>query len=68
MSRTYEIVCHSCKVRLWIGQGNPGREYIYQTDEALVSLSNFLFAHQRHYLEFGDDEPMDCFEYCEFDQ
>lgn len=58
MSRTYEILCHDCKVRLWIGQGWPEtRQYIYKTDEYITRLEQFLFGHQNHRLEFGDDEP-----------
>ena len=56
MSRTFEIVCHDCEIALWVGQGNPGREYIYKTPEALQAMQDFLFIHQRHRLEFGDDE------------
>lgn len=56
MSRTFELICHDCKTALWVGQGNEGREYIYSTPEAVTALKDFLFAHQRHKLEFGDDE------------
>jgi hypothetical protein len=63
MSRTYEIVCHDCKVRLWVGQGWPPKVYMYKTDKALELLESFLFSHQRHKLEFGDDEQLDCHEY-----
>lgn len=58
MSRTYEILCHDCKVRLWIGQGRPEtRQYIYKAEPEFTRFEQFLFAHQNHRLEFGDDEP-----------
>jgi len=64
MSRTYEIVCHECRVRLWIGQGwPPDRVRIYKGGERLDWLEEFLFAHQRHRIEFGDDEPLGCQDY-----
>lgn len=59
MSRTYDIVCHDCKVRLWAGQGNEGKEYIYKTDKALVNLETFFYSHERHKIEFGDSEHLD---------
>lgn len=67
MSRTYQLVCHDCKVRLWIGQGNPNREYIYTTEEALRLLQDFFFGHQRHRIEFGDDEFMGLWNYHRLD-
>lgn len=63
MSRTYNIVCRDCEVRLWIGQGNEGTEYIYKTDEALRLLQAFLYSHQRHKIEFGDSEHLQVDEY-----
>ncbi len=59
MSRTYELICHECQQALWVGQGNPGCEYIYTTPEHLQALKDFLFAHRNHRLEFGDDEPFE---------
>lgn len=56
MSRTHAIVCHDCKVSLWIGQGSDERAYIYTTEPELTALKRFLFCHARHRLEFGDDE------------
>lgn len=58
MSRTYDIACHDCKVKLWIGQGSGDSAYLYTTQEHLKAMRDFLFFHQRHELEFGDDEPM----------
>jgi len=59
MSRTYEIVCHDCRVHLWFGQGWPGRNRMYRTDEFLDLLESFLFDHQHHRIESGDDEYLD---------
>lgn len=27
MSRTYELICHDCRMRLWVGQGNGEKAY-----------------------------------------
>jgi hypothetical protein len=60
VSRTYELVCHDCEVALGVGQGWPEkRQYIYKTVAHLDALETFLFTHQRHRIEFGDDEHMD---------
>lgn len=63
MSRTYEIICHDCKISLWIGQGHPRQDpndhtdqYLYTTDDAIANLNAFMFGHMNHVLEFGDDE------------
>ena len=58
MARTHEIACHDCRVRLWIGQGSGEKAYIYSTPTHLKQLRDFLFGHQRHRLEFGDDEQL----------
>lgn len=58
MSKTYEIICHKCKVYLWIGQGNEGKEYIYGTEEALNNQKSFFFAHYRHPLEFMESQEV----------
>jgi len=63
MSRTYEIICHDCKQRIWIGQGSGDKAYIYRTEKETKNLSDFLFGHQNHRLEFGDDEPFSTLEY-----
>ena len=59
MSRTFELACHDCEVALWVGQGNPGNEYIYKNEEHILALQKFLFDHRNHTLEFGDDEYFD---------
>jgi len=57
MSRTYSIVCHDCRKRLWAGQGWPKtKPYIYKDEKYIKALEDFLFNHQQHKLEFGDDE------------
>lgn len=58
MSRTFDIACHDCRVKLWIGQAAEGKQYIYQTERDHKRLTDFLYTHQRHRLEFGDDEHM----------
>jgi hypothetical protein len=68
MSRTYAIVCRECKVSLWIGQGSGDQAYIYGTDEHRLALRDFLFCHQRHHLEFGDDEQMEIDDYTSLDE
>lgn len=60
MSRTYEIVCHDCRVRLWVGQGwPPDRLHLYFSPRHQDLLERFLFGHMRHKIEFGDDEQLD---------
>ena len=73
MSRTYEIVCHDCREKLWIGQGWPDtRVYIYTDETHLTLLERFLFAHQLHNLRFGDDEYLDRYkdfeDYADFEE
>jgi hypothetical protein len=68
MSRTYEIVCHDCRSRLWIGQGWPDtRVYLYGGDDHFKALEAFLFGHQRHRIEFGDCEVLDLDDYAEIE-
>jgi len=52
MSVCYELVCHGCRKRLWIGQGSV----IYSAPEYMERLSEFLHDHKRHPLEFMADE------------
>jgi hypothetical protein len=52
MSITYDIVCHECKKRRWIGQGS----FIYSTPKYMERLSEFLHEHINHPLEFMRDE------------
>lgn len=63
MSRTYRILCHECRVSLWIGQGSGERAYIYGDDLYKKALRDFLYGHQNHRLEFGDDEPFSLLDY-----
>jgi len=63
MSRTYELICLDCKKRLWVGQGDSKRKYLYTTEKHLENLNNFLFSHERHKIKFGDDEFLDTFDY-----
>lgn len=67
MSRTYDIACHDCRVTLWIGQGSGDNAYIYSTVDHLKEQRDFFFAHQRHRLEFGDDEVMGLDDYRRLD-
>lgn len=67
MSRTYELLCHDCRVSLWIGQGSGDRAYIYGDDPHKKALRDFLFGHQNHKLEFGDDEPFSMLDYRSLD-
>lgn len=48
MSRTYSIVCDTCREALWIGQDNIGAgEIIYRDSEGvLLALEMFLFKHE----------------------
>lgn len=68
MSRTYEILCHDCKVSLWIGQGSGEKAYIYGTEQHKKQLRDFLFGHQNHRLEFGDDEAFSLLDYKSLDE
>jgi hypothetical protein len=52
MSVCYELACHQCRKRLWVGQGSV----IYTAPEHALSLSEFLHDHQNHPLEFVDDQ------------
>jgi hypothetical protein len=71
MARTYEILCHDCKVSLWVGQKGAGqpdeRAYLYTSAEHLSALRDFLFGHQNHRLEFGDDEAFSVLDYASLD-
>jgi hypothetical protein len=59
MSRTHSLGCHDCEVEIWIGQGSGDNQRIYQDSETLGFLERFLINHQRHRLEFYDDEGSD---------
>jgi hypothetical protein len=52
MSVCYEIVCHKCKKRLWIGQGSV----IYSAPPYMDHLAAFMHDHINHPLEFMRDE------------
>lgn len=68
MSRTYEIMCHTCKETLWVGQGWPvskgevDHRVIYTGEpHTMKLLRDFLFRHEstyqeKHELAFWDDE------------
>jgi len=67
MSRTYELLCHDCRCSLWIGQGSGDGAYIYGDEGHRKALRDFLFSHQNHKLEFGDDEPFSALDYKSLD-
>jgi hypothetical protein len=60
MSRTYDIVCHECKVGLWIGQSerNERGGKIYTVSPEIDYFADFLFAHKGHPLEFDEDQRL----------
>lgn len=57
MSVTTDIVCTSCKEKLWVGQ----RDYIYLAEEKIKKLNDFLQKHRtnisgpEHNLLFVDE-------------
>lgn len=51
MSRTYEILCHKCKVRLWIGQASSSDFILYSGDKNHEAQRAFYWSHLRHPLE-----------------
>jgi hypothetical protein len=73
MSRTYDLACHTCQVKLWVGQapiGERSRFSIYTTDgdgTGAAALSAFLIGHEHHRLEFADDEAF-CEDYKQLDR
>lgn len=44
MSKTFELVCHETKQRLWIGQGATRLSHWYTTPKHLEDLRKFLDA------------------------
>ena len=60
MSRTYEILCHLCKERLWIGQGQePVKPFRLYTDEKhIITLDTFLYNHRGCRLGFQESEQL----------
>jgi hypothetical protein len=58
MSQTYNLICHDCRVALWIGQGTL-RPYIYGTDVHRAVQSAFLLGHIGHRLEVNEDQQTD---------
>lgn len=63
MSMTLSVVCHDCKVMLWIGQhSNRSGWYLYSQDKDVVNRLNlFINAHLDHHLSFVNDGE------CEYD-
>ena len=57
MSICFNINCHDCCEKLWVGQN----ERIYTTIEAISNLEKFLFAHKGHALSFDPDNEFDSF-------
>lgn len=58
MGQTYDLACHDCKVRLWIGQTNASstKPWIYTADASTMkALNEFLVSHLGHRLEFDVD-------------
>jgi len=60
MGMTYDIACHKCKVRLWIGQTNMssklGKPWVFTGEKKTVlALGKFLQDHVGHPLEFAVD-------------
>ena len=54
MAKTYEIVCHDCKVTLWIGQDTR----LYTTPAHLKQQQDFFYGHIGHRLEFNDSDTL----------
>lgn len=44
MSRTFELVCHETRQRLWIGQGREEMTKLYTSPPAAERLRSFLAA------------------------
>lgn len=67
MGREAMLVCHDCSEQLWVGQWHFASNtktmrlegYMYFTQDACLSLDDFMFRHQHHRLEFGDSESKD---------
>ena len=57
MSICYNINCHDCKEKLWVGQGNT----IYTGVLAVEALSCFLHKHEGHHLSFDSDDKHNTF-------
>lgn len=66
MSRTFDVLCHECRVRLWVAQDHASRReafYIYggnrafpRAEEMHSPLAEFLFRHQGHSLGFKQSD------------
>jgi hypothetical protein len=53
MSKTYEIICTTCKENLWVGQSG----YIYTGEpHTMKALTEFLYKHENHDLKFVDSD------------
>jgi hypothetical protein len=61
MARTFDLVCHDCRLALWIGQRFSGadRPYLYGTGLQRAAQEAFLFGHIGHRLEVNDSEQTD---------
>jgi len=70
MSRTYELVCHETRQRMWIGQGQEGMTHLYHGPEQLKLLADFLEVTRGKSLVVlcNDTEGDDWLDYEEFDQ
>ena len=63
MSDTYDLVCHDCRKRIWIGQsGNP---LYYGAQKLMDILCDFLIDHQGHYLGYVNTTVIDVYDYDE---
>jgi hypothetical protein len=58
LSRTYEILCHNCRQRLWIGQGVNTVIRLTTTEAKIARLETFFTDHQEHALEVRQSERL----------
>lgn len=69
MSKTFELVCHETRQRMWIGQGQKGMTHLYSGPGQLKLLADFLEVTRGKPLVVmcTDTEGDDWLDYEEFD-
>ena len=61
MSDTYDIACHDCKERVWVGRGGASpwtlpSWTLYGEPETMQAVCLFLWNHKGHRLEFNETQ------------
>jgi hypothetical protein len=61
VSKIFMLACHDCRTALWVGRCPAGSTFreggsLFEPTAVADGLSTFFGDHERHHLEFADEE------------